>query len=76
MKDDWYKKGYEKGYHFSRHEADYGELAVVCRVGGIPPGWDLFRAEILNQYMWNKGFDFQTYALGFTQACVEFYETL
>jgi len=70
---DWYRRGYEKGYRFARNEADYDELAAVCRAGGIPPGWDLYRAEILNQHLGHKSFNFQVYAAGFTQACNEFF---
>jgi hypothetical protein len=76
LNEDWYKKGYEKGYRFARNEADYDELAAVCRAGGIPPGWDLYRAEILNQHLGDQNFDFQTYADGFARACVEFYEKI
>jgi hypothetical protein len=72
----WYARGYAKGYRFARNEADYDELAAVCRAGGIPPGWDLFRAEILNQHLGRKGFDFRAYADGFAQACIEFYEKI
>jgi len=75
-KIDWYRKGYEKGYRFARREADYDELAAVCRVRGIPPNWDLYRAEILNQHLGNKDFDFQLYDAGFTQACIEFYNEI
>lgn len=73
---DWYRKGYEKGYRFARKEADYDELAAVCRSRGIPPNWDLYRAEILNQYLGNKAFDFQLYDAGFTQACIEFFNEI
>ena len=76
VNEDWYRRGYEKGYRFARSEADYDELAAVCRAGGIPPGWDLYRAEILNQHLEHKGFDFQNYAAGFTQACNEFFEKI
>lgn len=72
----WYKRGYEKGFGFARNEADYDELAAVCRAGGIPPGWDLYRAEILNQHLGDKTFDFKAYANGFTRACVEFFERI
>jgi len=75
-KDDWYHRGYDKGYYFARNEADYDELAAVYRAGGIPPGWDLFRAEILYQHLKDKDFDFQAYAAGFARACAEFYETI
>ncbi len=76
VKEDWYRRGYKKGYGFARNEADYDELAAVCRAGGIPPGWDLYRAEILNQHLGDKNFDFKTYADGFTRACVEFFEKI
>lgn len=75
-KDDWYQKGYVKGYAFARNEADYDELAAVCRAGGIPRRWDLFRAQILFQHLTDKRFDFQAFAAGFARACVEFYETI
>jgi hypothetical protein len=74
--EKWYRRGYEKGYLFVRKEADYDELAAVCRANGIPPGWDLFRAEILNEHLGYKDFDFQDYAAGFTRACNEFFEKL
>jgi len=76
VNEDWYGKGYEKGYRFARNEADYDELAAVYRAGGIPPGWDLYRAEILNQHMGHTGFDFQAYAAGFAHACNEFFEKI
>ena len=72
----WYRKGYEKGYRFARSEADYDELAAVSRAGGIPPGWDIFRAEILNRYMGDGDFDFKVFAAGFSRACIEFYEEI
>jgi hypothetical protein len=73
---DWYEIGYTRGYHFARNEADYDELAAVVRSGGIPRGWDLFRAEILNQHLQDKSFNFQAYAAGFARACVEFYQKI
>jgi len=76
VNEDWYRRGYEKGYRFARSEADYDELAMVCRAGAIPPGWDLYRAEILNQHLEHKSFDFHNYAAGFTQACNEFFEKI
>jgi hypothetical protein len=76
VSENWFKRGYQKGTRFARHEADYDELAAVYRAGGIPPKWDLYRAEILNRHMGDKGFDFQTYAAGFAQACIEFFERI
>jgi hypothetical protein len=75
-KTDWYRQGYEKGYRFARREADYDELAAVCRARGIPPNWDLYRAEILNQHLGKKDFDFQRYDAGFAQACIEFFNAI
>jgi hypothetical protein len=74
--EGWFKRGYDKGCYFARNEADYDELAAVYRAGGIPPGWDLFRAQILNQHLKDNGFNFQAYAAGFAQACVEFYQKI
>jgi hypothetical protein len=74
--DNWYQRGYAEGYQFARNEADYDELAAVYRAGGIPPGWDLFRAEILNRHLEDKGFNFHVYAAGFTRACIEFYQKI
>jgi len=73
---DWYKKGYEKGYRFARTEADYDELAAVCRAGDIPAGWDLYRAEILSRHLGDRDFDFKAYAAGFARACADFFETI
>jgi len=72
----WYDEGYEKGRLFARHEADYDELAAVYRARGIPTNWDIYRAEILNKHLGDKGFDFQTYAAGFARACIEFFEKI
>ncbi len=72
----WYQRGYEKGRRFARSEADYDELAAVSRARGIPPGWDLFRAEILNRYLQDRDFDFEVFAAGFARACIEFYEEI
>ncbi len=72
----WYDEGYAKGYLFARHEADYDELAAVCRAGGIPVNWDIYRAEILNKHLGDKGFDFQAYTAGFACACIEFFEKI
>lgn len=73
---DWFEEGYRTGTDFARHEADYDELAAIYRAGDIPPGWDIFRAEILNRHLGMKGFDFMAYARGFAKACIEFYETI
>jgi hypothetical protein len=73
---NWFDRGYQKGTGFARHEADYDELAAVYRAGGIPTNWDLYRAEILNRHMGDKGFDFQAYAAGFARACIEFFERI
>ena len=73
---NWYEQGYRNGYTFSRFEADYDELAAIYRVGWIPSNWDLFRAELLNHNLDKPHFDFQAYAAGFTQACIEFFETI
>jgi hypothetical protein len=72
----WYDEGYEKGRRFARHEADYDELAAVYRAGGIPENWDIYRAEILNQHLEDKDFDFEAYAAGFARACIEFFEKI
>jgi len=72
----WYDEGYEKGRLFARHEADYDELAAVYRARGIPTNWDIYRAEILNKHLGDKGFDFQTYAAGFARACIEIFEKI
>lgn len=73
---DWFGRGYKKGCEFARYEADYGELAAVYRAGGIPINWDIFRAEILNEHLADTSFDFQAYAAGFEQACIEFFEKI
>ena len=73
---DWYKQGYRNGYTFAEKEADYDELAAVYRAGKIPPGWDIFRAEIIHAHLGNKRFDFQAYAAGFARACMEFFEKI
>jgi hypothetical protein len=72
----WYDEGYEKGHRFARHEADYDELAAVYRAEGIPENWDIYRAEILNQHLGDKDFDFKAYAAGFARACIEFFEKI
>ena len=76
MNNLWFEKGYQKGSKFARFEADYDELAAVYRAKGIPVNWDLFRAEILNQYMGDKTFDFDSYASGFARACIELFEKI
>jgi len=73
---NWFERGYRKGYEFAINEADYDELAAVYRAGGIPVSWDIFRAEILNEYLADTSFDFQAYAAGFEQACIEFFEKI
>lgn len=75
-KESWFDQGYKKGLKFAGHEADYDELAAIYRARNIPANWDIYRAEILNQHMGNKDFDFQAYADGFTRACVEFFEKI
>jgi hypothetical protein len=74
--ENWFDRGYQKGIGFARHEAEYDELAAVYRARAIPANWDLYRAEILNRHMGDKGFDFQAYAAGFAQACIEFFEKI
>lgn len=73
---NWFEQGYKNGYNFARDEADYDDLAAVYRARGIPTNWDIYRAEILNKYLGNKSFDFQAYAAGFAQACIEFFDKL
>ena len=73
---NWFKHGYRKGYKFARNEADYDELAAVYRARGIPPNWDIYRAEILNEHLEDTSFNFQAYAAGFAQACIEFFEKI
>jgi hypothetical protein len=73
---NWYARGYAKGLEFSRKEADYDELAAIYRAGAIPANWDLYRAQMLNAHLGEKGFDFKAYADGFAQACIEFYERI
>lgn len=72
----WYNEGYDAGRRFIRHEADYDELAAIARTGGIPAGWDIFRAEILNRYLSVRDFDFASYAEGFSRACIEVFENI
>jgi hypothetical protein len=72
----WYEAGYEEGCRFARHEADYDELAAIYRARGIPTNWDIYRAEILNKHLGEKGFDFQAHAAGFARACIEFFEKI
>ena len=73
---NWFDRGYEKGYRFAQHEADYDELAAIYRTKGIPANWDIYRAEIINTYLGDKSFDFQAYEAGFVKACIEFFEKL
>jgi hypothetical protein len=72
----WYGRGYAKGSVFARHEADYDELAAIYRAGDIPANWDLYRAQVLNAHLNEKGFDFKAYAAGFARACIEFFEKI
>ena len=67
----WYHEGYHYGILFALEAADYYELAAISRAGGIPPNWDIFRAEILNTHLGAPSFDFQAYAAGFARACME-----
>ncbi len=71
-----YEEGYAAGQHFAREEAEFRELSAIVRAGDIPANWDIFRAEILNQYLGQRWFHFKSYAAGFTRACVEFYEEI
>jgi hypothetical protein len=73
---DWFDIGYREGAAFAGSEADYDELAAVHRAGGIPTGWDLYRAEILNRHLGEKSFDFQSYATGFARACSDLFKRL
>lgn len=61
---------------FALEEADYDELAAIYRARGIPKNWDIFRAEIRNEYLNNPDFDFKAYAAGFAKACIEFFEKI
>lgn len=72
----WYEAGYEAGFRFARYEADYDELAAVYRAKGLPANWDIYRADILNQHLGDKSFDFQAYAAGFSRACIEFFKKI
>ncbi len=72
----WHDEGYADGRRFALNEADYDELAAIYRAGGIPKNWDIFRAEILNEHLGDKGFDFQTYEAGFAKACIEVFERI
>ena len=76
MAGNWFNRGYQKGCEFARCEADYDELAAIYRSRSIPPNWDLYRAEILNRHMTERGFDFKAYTAGFARACMEFFETI
>jgi len=72
----WYDKGYDHGWVFARQEADYEELAAVARQKSIPVQWDIFRAEILNQYLDTPTFKFNAYSDGFGKACREFFDSI
>lgn len=72
----WFEQGYKKGYKFARYEADYDELAAVYWAREIPINWDIYRAEILNEHLEDTSFDFQAYAAGFAQACIEYFEKI
>lgn len=72
----WFKQGYKHGFMFAREEADYDELAAICRVGNIPKKWDIFRAEIIHKYLTDPGFDFKDYVAGFSLACRKFFEKI
>jgi len=73
---NWFDTGYREGAAFARSEADYDELAAVHRAGELPANWDLYRAEILNRHLGDKGFDFQAYSAGFARACSDLFETI
>ena len=70
------QQGYQDGLWFVQEEADYDELAAIAREGTIPPGWDIFRAEICNRYLGRSWFDFSAYARGFGQACRKIFALL
>ena len=74
--EKWFGKGYEKGRWFAQHEADYDELAAIYRARGIPKFWDIFRAQILNQHLGERDFDFDSYTAGFARACIEFFKKI
>ena len=74
--ESWFDRGYRKGTGFARHEVDYDELAAVYRAGGIPANWDLYRSEILNRHLGDKGFDFQAYSARFARAYIECFELI
>lgn len=73
---EWFRSGYADGYRFAREEGDYEELAAIVRAHGVPGNWDIFRAEILNKFLGDSSFDFQTYEAGFSRACMEFFEKI
>lgn len=73
---DWFSKGYNKGIWFAQEEADYDDLAAISRSGGIPSAWDIFRAEMINEHLGEKGFDFSEYAAGFAKACIEIFNQI
>lgn len=72
----WFSKGYENGCRFAREEADFEDLAAIHRAGGIPISWDIFRAELLQEHLEEKGFNFQEFAAGFAKACLEFFDQI
>lgn len=74
--EKWFGKGYERGRQFALNEADYDELAAIYRAQGIPKFWDIFRAEILNEHLGERDFDFDSYTAGFARACIEFFEKI
>ncbi|MBW1955641.1 MAG: hypothetical protein JRI76_03760 [Deltaproteobacteria bacterium] len=74
--ENWFDRGYRKGFEFAWYEADYDELAAVSRAGTIPVNWDLFRAEILNRHLASHCFDFQAYSAGFAKACMDIFEQI
>lgn len=76
QQNKWYQLGYASGMEFAENEADYDELAAIARAGGIPAHWDIFRAEIVNQYLYDPLFDFKAYSTGFGSACADFYKNI
>lgn len=72
----WFSKGYENGCRFAGEEADFEDLAAIHRAGGIPISWDIFRAELRQRHLGQKGFNFQEFTAGFAKACLEFYDQI
>lgn len=72
----WYDEGYAAGCRFALEEAEYDDIAAIARAEGIPAGWDLFRAEILNENLGAPGFDFSAYADGFSRACIDLFRKI